>query len=320
MEIDPSAAPEPVESKPEVFVREPKKQGSGFKGWLVALVLGLLVIGTGVNGALLAQDRSGIDQVDSQVSALSTQNAALLASLGQAQSDASGIQSSLASLQQTVSQGGSGTPVIVAGTDFTAAAKKIEPYTVYVEAGGRSGGGTGSGTIIRSNGYVLTNQHVISGATSIKVTLKTGESFSATLISSNADLDAAVLKLTTNRTDFPAAVIGSSASVIVGQEILSCGFPLGSDLFGNSPFGPATFNHGMVSAIRNLASGNTDNPNVRLDYIQIDADINPGNSGGGLFNLNGELIGIPAYGFATGVNAAIPIDAVKAMIQGAVGQ
>jgi len=72
-----------------------------------------------------------------------------------------------------------------------------------------------------------------------------------------------------------------------------------------------------VSAIRNLPSGNTQNPAVKLDYIQIDADINPGNSGGGLFSLDGKLIGIPAYGFATGVNAAIPIDAAKALIQSA---
>ncbi len=105
--------------------------------------------------------------------------------------------------------------------------------------------------------------------------------------------------------------------MVIGQEILTCGFPLGDELFGSASFGPASFNHGMVSAIRNLPSGNTDNPAVKLDYIQIDADINPGNSGGGLFTLDGKLVGIPSYGFSTGINTAIPVNAVQALIQSA---
>ena len=197
---------------------------------------------------------------------------------------------------------------------------------VYVEVTDRTGGGSGSGTIIRSDGYVLTNQHVIAGATSISVTLKTGEKFTATLVNSNADLDAAILKLNTTRTNLPTVTMGSSASVVIGQEILTCGFPLGSDLFApNAAFGPATFTAGVVSAIRNLPSTNTNNPAVTLNYIQIDADINPGNSGGGLFTLDGKLVGIPAYGgtnsdgsAAAGINWAIPIDAVQSLIQSSV--
>lgn len=301
---------------PSGVAAPPKKSGGG---WLVSLLLAILLIGTGVNGALWLQEQDSLDQAGADLSALNTQNAALQTSLSQAQAGASSLQADLAALQQTVAGLGTTAPPPASSTDFTAAARKIEPYTVYIEASGRTGAGTGSGTIIRPNGFVLTNQHVISGATSIRVTLKTGESFSATLINSNADLDAAVLRLNTTRTDFPFAALGSSAGVLIGQQVLTCGFPLGSDLFGNAQFGPASFTAGIVSAIRNLPSANTDNPNVRLDYIQMDADINPGNSGGGLFNLNGELIGIPAYGFATGINASIPIDAVKALIQSAVG-
>jgi len=310
--------------QPEPLPPPQPKRKRGAAGALATwIVIAILLIGTAANGALLWQDRSDLADTESGVSALQTQNAALESSITQAQAESDTLQANLAALQQTVLQLSTSVPRQTAGTDFTAAAKKIEPSAVYIEAASRFTGGTGSGTIIRSNGYVLTNEHVISGATSISVTLKTGEKFSASIVAADAHLDAAVLKLNTTRTDLPAATIGSSASVVVGQEIITCGFPLGKDLFGTAAFGPASFNHGIVSAIRSLGSIadelNRINPTITLNYIQIDADINPGNSGGGLFNLAGELIGIPSYGEATGINEAIPIDAVKALIQSAVG-
>ena len=140
-----------------------------------------------------------------------------------------------------------------------------------------------------------------------------GETYSATVVISNIDLDSAVLKLNTTRTDLPAITFGSSTNTIVGEQIFTGGFPLGSEELP----GPATFNSGIVSAIRIMTSSNSFNSNFQIAYIQIDADINPGNSGGGLFNTNGELIGIPSYGFAAGINTAVPIDAVKSLIQNA---
>ncbi len=311
-------APQPI--TPQTVAPEPiqhRKQPGTAKRWLVSALVVILAIATAANGALLWQTNDGLKTTTSDLSAVASENTALQGSLTQQQAAADDILADIAALQQTVSKLGTTVPSQTGGTDFTAAVRIIEPSVVFVQANDRFGSGTGSGTIIRSDGFVLTNQHVIDGASSIRVTLKTGESFSATVLASNADLDVAVLKMNTTRTDLPAATLGSSAAVIVGQQIITCGFPLGEELFGSAQFGPASFNHGMVSAIRNLASGNTENPNVKLDYIQIDADINPGNSGGGLFTLDGKLIGIPAYGFATGVNTAIPIDAVLALIQSA---
>jgi serine protease Do len=283
------------------------------KRWLLTILIVLLSAGTIANGALLLDSNSGSQDTAAELSALQTRNTSLEASLAEQQSDAAALLAEITALQQQVSQ--IAAVPVVSGTDFTKLAALIEPSTVYVEVFSRFGGGTGSGTIIRADGYVLTNQHVVDGATSINVTLMTGERFAATLLDSSADMDAAVLKITTTRTDLPAAKMGSSAAVMLGEEIITCGYPLGDELPG-----PATFNTGIVSAIRNMISSNTDNPNFRMDYIQFDADINPGNSGGGLFNMNGELIGIPSYGFATGINTAVPIDAVKSLIQGALSQ
>jgi serine protease Do len=319
--MPPSSTPEPMTYRQTPTPMSPmttgKQPGSGSNALVTVLIVILAVLTVG-NGALALQSNSKVSTANSDLTTAQSANSSLQASIAQQQTAANSLSASVASLQQTVSKLGGTTAPPPATTDFVTPAKLIEPQVVYIEATDRTGGGSGSGTIIRSDGYILTNQHVIAGATSISVTLKTGEKFTATLVNSNADLDAAILKLTTTRTDLPTVTMGSSASVVIGQEILTCGFPLGSDLFGNATFGPATFNAGVVSAIRNLPSGNTDNPAVKLDYIQIDADINPGNSGGGLFTLDGKLIGIPAYGFATGINAAIPIDAVKALIQSSV--
>ncbi len=314
-------SPEPISPQPTVpqpVAPEPikhKNRPGTASRWLASVFVGILALATAVNGAMLWQTNDDLKTTASDLSAVAGENTALQGSLTQQQAAADDIVADIAALELAISKIPSGTTTT--GTDFTAAVRIIEPSVVFVQANDRFGAGTGSGTIIRSDGFVLTNQHVIDGATSIRVTLKTGESFSATILASNADLDVAVLKMSTTRTDLPAATLGSSAAVIVGQEIIACGFPLGEELFGNAQFGPASFNHGLVSAIRNLPSGNTENPNVRLDYIQIDADINPGNSGGGLFTLDGKLIGIPAYGFSTGINTAIPIDAALALIQSA---
>ena len=281
------------------------------KRWLVSLFIIIIAVGTAANGSLLWQANSDLQETQSGLSSLESNNTSLLASLSAQQAEADALAVSIAALDQTISQ--LSTTTGQTGADFTELVKKVESSIVYVEVSSRFGAGTGSGTIIRADGYVLTNQHVIDGATSIQITLMSGETYSATVVISNIDLDSAVLKLNTTRTDLPAITFGSSTNTIVGEQIFTGGFPLGSEELP----GPATFNSGIVSAIRTMTSNNSFNSNFQIDYIQIDADINPGNSGGGLFNTNGELIGIPSYGFAAGINTAVPIDAVKSLIQNA---
>ena len=163
--------------------------------------------------------------------------------------------------------------------------------------------GAGSGVIMSEDGYIITNNHVISGADTIKVRAKDGTEYSATLISTDSQADIAVIKVDAN--SLHAVTFGSSDSVTVGEPAIAIGNPLG-ELGG-------TVTTGIVSALdREVAiDGNT----MRL--LQTDASINPGNSGGGLFNMKGELIGIvnakSAGSDVEGLGFAIPVDTAYAV-------
>ena len=246
--------------------------------------------------------------VKSNISTLQSDETKVKGDISALQSDDAKVKGDISTLQSTVSQLSSA--VQASNASFTDTIKKIEPTVVRVD----TNLGSGSGIIVRANGYILTNQHVIDQATSIQVTLMSGDIISATVEASNINLDVAVLKLNSNRTDFPVAAIGSSSDVVVGEDVLTAGFPLGTDLPG-----PVTFTRGIISAKRY-------DPDIGLNYIQIDAAINPGNSGGGLFNLNGKLVGIPSYGIepamidAEDLNLAIPMEIALPLIQIAAGK
>ncbi|MCI8589623.1 MAG: trypsin-like serine protease [Clostridiales bacterium] len=158
--------------------------------------------------------------------------------------------------------------------------------------------GAGSGVIISADGYIITNNHVISGADSIVVHLKDGTEYTAQLIATDSQTDIAVVKV--EASGLNAATIGSSANLVVGETAIALGNPLGE--LGGS------VSKGIISALdREITiSGQT----MRL--LQTDAAINPGNSGGGLFNASGELIGIvnakSAGDAIEGLGFAIPID------------
>jgi S1-C subfamily serine protease len=172
----------------------------------------------------------------------------------------------------------------------------------------QAAGKGGSGVIVNSNGYVLTNHHVIHGARKITVTVYSGQAsrtYQADLIDEAPQLDFAILKIAGKGELFTPAVIGSSSSISVGDEVLAIG----------SPFGLSqTTTFGIVSNTkRTMTVGNQ----TFTDFIQTDAPINPGSSGGALVNVNGELIGIntaiysPTQAFS-GIGFARPIDSAKA--------
>ena len=159
--------------------------------------------------------------------------------------------------------------------------------------------GAGSGVIISQDGYILTCAHVVSGATSVKVQLNgSDESYDATVVGQDSTSDVAVLKI--DATGLTPAVIGDSDALAVGEVAVAVGNPLGT--LSN------TVTDGIVSALnRQVTVQNND-----MTLIQTDASISPGNSGGGLFNGNGELIGIvnakSSYSEAEGIGFAIPIN------------
>ena len=165
----------------------------------------------------------------------------------------------------------------------------------------------GSGFIISSDGYIVTNYHVVKGATSVKVTLYSGDTYDATVIGGDSDYDVAVIKI--NAGGLPAVTLGNSADVNVGDTVLAIGNPLGELTFSMS--------QGIVSCCDRAI--NVDG--TPFNMIQVDASINPGNSGGPLVNLYGEVVGIVSAKYSSysnttveGLGFAIPISDVRAII------
>ena len=165
--------------------------------------------------------------------------------------------------------------------------------------------GAGSGVIISSDGYILTCAHVVSGASQITVTIGDTD-YTATVVGEDDTSDVAVLKI--DATGLTPATVGDSNSLSVGDSVLAVGNPLG-ELGG-------TVTSGIVSALnRSVTIQGTSSTNT-MSLIQMDASVSPGNSGGGLFNMNGELIGLvnakSSSSDAEGLGFAIPInDAIQ---------
>ncbi|HBQ98479.1 MAG: trypsin-like peptidase domain-containing protein [Roseofilum sp. SID2] len=167
--------------------------------------------------------------------------------------------------------------------------------------------GQGSGFIIDSNGIILTNAHVVSGADRVQVTLKDGRSFEGNVLGTDRVTDLAVVEIDDPQGQLPMAPLGDSDRVQVGDWAIAVGNPLGLD---------NTVTLGIISTL-NRPSSEVGIPDKRVDFIQTDAAINPGNSGGPLLNDQGEVIGINTAirANATGIGFAIPINKAKT-IQG----
>lgn len=165
-------------------------------------------------------------------------------------------------------------------------AQRVLPSVVSISARSADGGGTGTGFVIDSTGFILTNNHVISDAAadggSIEVQLNDGTTLAATIVGRDSSYDLAVLKI--NRTGLTALTFGDSDQVVVGDAVIAIGSPLGLS---------GTVTLGIVSAKdRAVTAGEDAGDNSYINAIQTDAAINPGNSGGPLVNSAGAVIGV----------------------------
>ena len=166
--------------------------------------------------------------------------------------------------------------------------------------------GSGSGIIFQDDGYIVTNQHVIDGASEISVILNTGEEFSAKLVGQDKKTDLAVLKIDAGSTKITAATLGDSSTVQVGEPAIAIGNPMGQEFSGS-------VTAGIISAVNRTMTIE----NRTYNLLQTDAAINSGNSGGALINQYGEVIGINSVklsssgvegmGFAIAISEAKPI-------------
>lgn len=167
---------------------------------------------------------------------------------------------------------------------------------------------SGSGFIITEDGFIVTNYHVVEGASEVKVTLYSGETYDATIIGGDEDYDIAVLKI--DGESFTPVVFGDSSELQIGETIAAIGNPLGELTFSMS--------QGIVSCVDRAINVE----GTPFNMIQVDCSINPGNSGGPLVNTYGEVIGIVSAKYSTyssttveGIGFAIPINDVIAMIE-----
>ena len=189
---------------------------------------------------------------------------------------------------------------------------KVKPSVVQVNVTTAQGAALGSGVIIDSRGYIITNNHVVSGALSIQVVLSNGTKEPAQLAGADAAYDLAVLKIAVPQSGLSVATLGDSTQLKVGQEVLVIGNPLGIT---------QTVTNGIVSALKRTVSEGQGGATIH-NAIQTDAAINPGNSGGALVDLQGNVVGIPTLTAidpefntpANGVGFAIPANRVKAIL------
>ena len=220
-------------------------------------------------------------------------------------------------VERTDSSAASGTAVSSSGMTTSQVSEMVSPSVVVITTEqvvysqwswygqNQVESGAGSGVIISSDGYILTCAHVVSGASQITVTIGDTD-YTATVVGKDDTSDVAVLKI--DATGLTPATVGDSDSLSVGDSVLAVGNPLG-ELGG-------TVTSGIVSALnRSVTIQGTSSTNT-MSLIQMDASVSPGNSGGGLFNMNGELIGLvnakSSSSDAEGLGFAIPInDAIQ---------
>lgn len=267
---------------------QPKKHHGGV-GRVVALILSCAVISAacGFGGAILAQNGSRTGKTTVQ------QSNRTAATVNVKKVDGQTLMSPAEVYASTVNS--------VVSINCSAVSTNI--FGQQTESAS-----SGSGFIYTADGYIVTNQHVVANASSINVTLYTGDTYPATLVGSDSDYDVAVLKI--DAKDLPAVTLGSSTDVNVGDTVMAIGNPLGELTFSMS--------QGIVSCV-NRAINVEGTP---FNMIQVDASINPGNSGGPLMNLYGEVVGIVSAKYSSyanttveGLGFAIPINDVQSIIK-----
>jgi len=204
---------------------------------------------------------------------------------------ANAINSPSSSSPSSSATGSATSEVSQASCPVTPIAEKILPSVVTISAKGANTAGTGSGEIIKSDGYILTNNHVVAPAAgaggSLEVLFSDGKSAPATLVGRDPLTDVAVIKV--DETGLPAIPIGQSSSLVIGQPVVVLGAPLGLS---------STVTSGIVSALDRTIEvpGENSQSALLINAIQTDAAINPGNSGGSMVNCDGQFVGIPSAG------------------------
>ncbi len=291
--VPPTPPVQPAHTEPQQPEQKPKKKQNGKKLARSAVAL-VLAAAMGFAGGFVGARFGGsskvvIQQVERAASADSSTD-----STGTSISATSGTGLTTAQVAEMVSPS-----VVVITTEQVVYSQWSWYGQNQVESG------AGSGVVISSDGYILTCAHVVDGASNITVTIG-DQDYTATLVGEDTTSDVAVIKI--DATGLTPATVGDSDGLKVGESVMAVGNPLG-ELGG-------TVTSGIISALNRSVSIQGSSSVNTMSLIQMDASVSPGNSGGGLFNMNGELVGIvnakSSDSDAEGLGFAIPVnDAIK---------
>lgn len=285
---------------------KPKKHGSKFGLKLLAVVLCCAITSAASLGVFVAMIQNGVINVQSSEA---SSNAAFTISRvvnGDTSSDTSASSDGTVSAMSDQDIAAKLTPSVVCIQNYQVTQNYGFMQTDTSDSS-VSPAGEGSGIIMSEDGYIITNAHVVEGATSLKVMTSDGETYEAQLIGSDTVTDLAVVKI--DATGLTAAEFGSSEDLRVADKVIAIGNPGGHELSSSVTIG-------YVSALNRAIANNT--TGYTMEYIQTDAAINPGNSGGALINEYGQVVGInsakiSATGYE-GLGFAIPIDTAQPII------
>ena len=287
-QFDPENAIKPAGQEPTFVPIVAKRRGPGITGTVLIAVVAALVVGNiaGIGGYVLGKRA--------------------------AESTSAAAAQSQDSSQLTLADPAPNQLEPAAADSIAAIVKKVLPTVVSILAEGKTEAGSGSGFVFRSDGYILTNNHVVDVAKnggSLSVVLTDGTTLKGEVVGTNPAYDLAVVRV--NKTNLPAATLGNSDALRVGDPAIAIGAPLG--LAG-------TVTSGIISALnRPVTTGDTATASF-IDAIQTDAAINPGNSGGPLLNAVGQVIGINSAiasmvngseAGSIGLGFAIPVNSAK---------
>lgn len=285
---------------------KPKKHGSKFGLKLLAVVLCCAITSAAALGVFVVMIQNGVINVQSSEA---SSNAAFTISRvvnGDTSSDTSASSDGTVSAMSDQDIAAKLTPSVVCIQNYQVTQNYGFMQTDTSDSS-VSPAGEGSGIIMSEDGYIITNAHVVEGATSLKVITSDGETYEAQLIGSDTVTDLAVVKI--DATGLTAAEFGSSEDLRVADKVMAIGNPGGHELSSSVTIG-------YVSALNRAIANNT--TGYTMEYIQTDAAINPGNSGGALINEYGQVVGInsakiSATGYE-GLGFAIPIDTAQPII------
>ena len=285
---------------------KPKKHGSKFGLKLLAVVLCCAITSAASRGVVVVMIQNGVLNVQSSEA---SSNAAFTISRvvnGDTSSDTSASGDGTVSAMSDQDIAAKLTPSVVCIQNYQVTQNYGFMQTDTSDSS-VSPASEGSGIIMSEDGYIITNAHVVEGATSLKVMTSDGETYEAQLIGSDTVTDLAVVKI--DATGLTAAEFGSSEDLRVADKVMAIGNPGGHELSSSVTIG-------YVSALNRAIANNT--TGYTMEYIQTDAAINPGNSGGALINEYGQVVGInsakiSATGYE-GLGFAIPIDTAQPII------